>query len=98
MTMPEAAINEDDLPPRMENKVRLARKILPVQSVAKAGFVKKPPDDHFRLGVPPAYAGHVQTALLGSQNIRHGCYTASVALTWSMNIATVRSSRRRSLG
>lgn len=69
--MPEASVNEDYGAIFRKYKVRLARQTFVVQQIAKASSMETSPDDHLRLGIPAANAGHHPTSNLGRNNVSH---------------------------
>lgn len=69
MPVPEAAVNEDNLPMTRENQIRPARKILPVKTEAQPEGVSDAADDQFRAGVGAADSRHAITALGPRQNV-----------------------------
>jgi hypothetical protein len=95
VTVPEAAMNENDGLVFRENNVRLAGQLLVMEPVTKACFMKRPTDDHFGLCVLAAYAGHHPASGRGIDHIHdqatffsadtgasiHGFMNSATALT-----------------
>lgn len=62
VTVPEAAMDEDDHSPRGEYDVRATREIAPVQPEPVAQTMKQAPHGQFRLRVLASDAAHEQAA------------------------------------
>lgn len=58
MTVPEAAVHEDDDSPSGEDRVRLSPKVLAVQAVSDPEVAEGVPDRQFRGRVLPPHAPH----------------------------------------
>jgi hypothetical protein len=75
MEMPEAAVDENDLASAREDQVRIAGKPgatgPAVESVAIPLGMEEPAHQQLRLGVLASDPGHVPTALLRAQLVRH---------------------------
>jgi hypothetical protein len=75
MEVPEAAVDEDDLPPAGEDQIRVTRKPgatgPAVQPVPVPLRVEEAAYQQFRLGVFAPDPGHIPAALLGGELIRH---------------------------
>ena len=81
MTMPEAAVNEDDFTARSEHQIRLAGKILAVQPEAKAEPVDKVVDT---TGAGDCFVGALSARLSAGaalpEAVRYANAAASIAV------------------
>lgn len=71
MTVPEAAVHEDDGAVFRENNIWLSRQIFSVKAVSVSKSVKDRANSHFRFGIPTSYRSHISTALFRTMNVRH---------------------------
>lgn len=69
MTMPEAAMDENDSTPPWEHKVRLAGKSLHMKSIAVAQSVQPTPDLHLRLCVRCPDTCHHPATYIGRDDV-----------------------------
>jgi hypothetical protein len=63
MAVPEAAMNENDLPSRGEYHVRTTRQVATMKAKPVAKRVSELAHDHFRFGVLVSNTGHERTSL-----------------------------------
>ena len=94
VTVPEAAVHEDDGAVFRENNIRLSRQVFSVKAVSVSKGVKDRADPHFRLGIPALYRSHVPAALFRAVNIGHDQATPerpSRSLTIAVKSARVSS-------
>jgi hypothetical protein len=66
MTVPEASMYEDDHTIFGEHKVGAAGQRAVLETIAQPSCMQSAADQHFRLGVTPADAAHVEPTLLRS--------------------------------
>jgi hypothetical protein len=59
VTMPEAAVNEDDSSTTWKDEIRAARQIPSMETETEAARVKAPTQEQFRLRVGAADAAHI---------------------------------------
>ncbi len=78
MTMPEAAVNEDDLAAAAKYEIGLSGKSPVVQSVSKAHAVYEPTNDHLGPSIVAFDEGHSLAAFRARQGI---CHLASRTFT-----------------
>lgn len=69
MSMPEAAVNEDDHPRRRENQVGLAGQLRIMESETKSMGVQAAADHKFRLRVHSPNPRHIEPTLLRRERI-----------------------------
>ena len=71
MSMPEAAIDQDDGPVFSQNQIRLSGEFSVVKAVPKPECMEAAPDQHFGSGVSASDACHHPAAGLFVDNVSH---------------------------
>lgn len=72
MAVPEASVDEHNLPPAGEHKVRLARQLRVMQPVSEPQGMEPFPEEQLRFGVLGLDLRHVGTALHRVHKVCHG--------------------------
>ena len=72
VTVPKAAMHEDNLASGSEDEIGTARQVLAVEAIAVAETMEQPPDDHLRAGVPLSDGGHDLRADRRCDVVGHG--------------------------
>jgi hypothetical protein len=62
MTMPEAAMHENDFAPFSKDNIGAAREVFAMKSVSVPHAGQKPPHDHLGFGTAIAHQRHARTA------------------------------------
>ena len=71
MSVPEAAMHEDNGPEARKHKIGTSRQVFPVKPETQSPRMKATTQQQFGLCVTASDAAHIEPPLFGSQNIRH---------------------------
>src|SRR5205814_6590428 len=69
--VPEATVDEDNLPSAGKHQIRLSWQGAAVYAVAIPKPIQQPPQNHFRRSVLAVYRRHAPGALFGAQDVCH---------------------------
>jgi hypothetical protein len=92
VTVPEAAVHEDNGAVLRQNHIRLSRQVFSVQAVSVPKSVKDRANSHFGSGIPAFYRSHISAALFRTMNVDHDQAAparVSRSLSIAVNSATV---------
>jgi hypothetical protein len=71
MSVPEAAMDKNDFPPRWKNQIRMARQRSNMEPIAVSKAMDELTNDHFRPGIPGTDSGHVERSSCRSEMVNH---------------------------